>query len=207
MAGVLGLALSGFVLGAAPSGAATDSPAAPTEQHDGSLRAGTAITLPDGSRKTLPKDWADMTAKDLVAIGIRPGMTMTRETARRLGIDLPEGMSEISSPKDRYSAAPADVQPMDAGASDGDVRNYVWGDNGVIQEWDTEGLWRGGPGSTYSGWWGPPDTLITTGDGTPTAGQGMVYSSFVQVPFHVDQQTYLCTTWVGISGKPCVDAH
>lgn len=221
LAGVLSLALTGLVSVAAPSGAATDSPAATTIRQAGSLAAGTIITIPDGSKRTLPKNWGDMTVQDLAAIGIHPEMAMTRETAAELGIQLPEGMSKISPPKDRFSAAPKisppkdrfsaapanAVQPMNAGASDVDVTNYVWGGSGNITAWNTTGLWRGPAGYTYSGWWGPPGTLITTGAGTRTAGPGKVYSSANFVPFHVNQQTYLCNTWTGISGKPCVDAH
>ena len=47
--------------------------AAPTTKA-GALLKGDVLTLPDGSKVKLPKNWSEMTLQDLASLGIQPGM-------------------------------------------------------------------------------------------------------------------------------------
>jgi len=178
-----------------------------TSSSSSDMLAGTLITLPDGEHRTLPKNWSKMSMQDMISIGIYPGLSVGKAKAAKLGTTLSTNQTAVIPTISTFVAAKALSKPMNAGAGQGDVQTYVWGSNGNVTAWDTNALWRGGAGATWSSWWGPPAQLIVVGTTVYPTGPGSLYSNAQFVPFHINKPTYLCVSWFQVSGKPCVAAH
>ena len=174
------------------------------EQSTETLRAGDSIWLPNGSKRVLPKDWSRMNLSDLAKIGVVPGLSVSSARAAALGVQVVNG-SAGNATSSGFRATRL-VTPMNADRCSTDVCINVGGGSGNVVSWSTRGLWRSGPGDTFSAYWDGP-AIIDTGTIVHATGPGMVYGYFTHVPFHVNSPHQLCNSCVGISGKPCITAY
>lgn len=174
------------------------------ERSSTTLRAGDSIWLPNGSKRVLPKDWSRMSLSDLARIGVVAGLSVSPARAKALGVHLTGG-SAGSATSSAFMPGRS-VTPMNADRCSTDVCINVGGGNGNVVSWSTRGLWRSGPGDTFSAYWDGP-AIIDTGTIVHATGPGMVYGYFTHVPFHVNSPHQLCNSWVGIAGKPCITAY
>ncbi len=179
------------------------------EQSAATLRAGDSIWLPNGLKRVLPKDWSRMSLSDLAKIGVVPGLSVSPARAVALGVQLVNGSAGNSTSSGFIATRLSTrrlVTPMNADRCSTDVCINVGGGNGNVFSWSTRGLWRTGPGDTFSAYWDGP-AIIDTGTIVHATGPGLVYGYFTHVPFHVKSPHQLCNTWVGIAGKPCITAY
>lgn len=117
-----------------------------------------------------------MTVEDLASIGVVPNMGNAHTTAS-------------------FSPASGEVAtPNSASGEDGDVIIYVFGDGIEVDNWETNALWRGGAGESYSIYWAGYNTINATGSIVATTGPGWLYGYRSDVPLYFQDGTQLCNT-------------
>jgi hypothetical protein len=99
-------------------------------------------------------------------------------------------------------------QPMSASGCNSNVCIYVGGTGLIVNSWETTGYYGGtkNPFCTYAAYWAPTNVLYETSVSV-CAGPGTYYSYLPSAPVWFPNNTQICNTFVGISGKPCKTVH
>ena len=171
--------------------------AAPTTKA-GALLKGDVLTLPDGSKVKLPKNWSEMTLQDLASLGIKPGM----QPAAQKGTLSP---SSESAPSATATAAGKGVTPYSATGWNDSVFISITGTKWLVDKWYTTAsdFW---PTCTFAVYWWTQSEIWATSNQV-CSGYDAAYYSQWPYGFSTLQNVWLCNSWATINGKPCLYVH
>lgn len=178
--------LVGLVATTTPAVALADTPSpTATVVTPDALRAGYVITLPGGTKKTLPKNWENLSIADLAQLGIKP-----------------TPISGASAGSTDQVASGGGVTPQSASGSNQGTYINVVGSGLTVDSWTTHRVIKT-YGCSFSVYWRPSGTIWHTGNevcGNP----GEIFQGYYpNVPIHFSGTTVICNTWATFAGKPC----
>lgn len=204
------LALAVFLPATAQAAPAMETPAPPADAPS----AGEVVEFTNGDAVTLPKDWEDMTAADLAAIGILPNTDYSTATPQpRMSLDSSPQLSTSgaasSQPYATIEGRDRGFTTMDASGCNKRVCIILQSENGSgpkITYWGTtannlENKYV----CTYAAFWVAGKVDGTTPSACDDFDEWQAYNK--TMPRTFADGTQLCNTWVGFAGKPCKEVQ
>jgi len=144
------------------------------------------VVAADLAEKINSGDWRDLSMEQLARAGIYPGMTAL------------DGSGPIAKVQEHGEG----ITPQSAFGCNLAVCIYVFGALLHVNDWDTSAA-NSTYRCSYAAYWAGGSVIATT-NSVCASGD---FWAFWGINRSFSNNTQLCNTWIGISGRPCIRVH